>query len=112
MAARSRVIPAPLQSLWVAKRFRALGADVVYYTMDEPLFYGHFFKGANSCQNSIEELSADVAQKVRQVWEQYPAAQIGDVEPMGVLQGGLVDLEHWLDAFKSAAGRPLSFLCP
>jgi hypothetical protein len=102
---------APLQSVWVAKRFKGLGGKVVYYTMDEPLWYGHFFNGANACNSSIEELSADVADKIRQVREQFPAAEIGDVEPMGVVKSGLADLEQWLDAFQRATGKPLSFLC-
>lgn len=102
---------APLQSLWVAKRFKALGGDVVYYAMDEPLWFGHFFNGANACHSSVEALIADIGKKVDDIRSQYPAAEIGDVEPMGVINSGLSDLEKWLDAFQAATGKPLSFLC-
>jgi hypothetical protein len=102
---------APLQSLSVAKRFKALGGDVVYFDMDEPLFYGHFFNGTNACHSPVDELIADVADKVKQVRSQYPEVQIGEAEPiMAVTQFGLADLEKWLDAFQAATGKPLSFL--
>ncbi len=102
---------AALQSLAVAKRFKALGGDVVYFDMDEPLFYGHFFNGTNACHSSVDELIADVADKVKQVRGQFPEVQIGEAEPiMAVTEFGLADLEKWLDAFQAATGKPLSFL--
>ncbi len=102
---------ASLQSLAVAKRFKALGGDVVYFDMDEPLYYGHFFNGTNACHSSLDELIADVAEKVKQVRSQFPEVKIGEAEPiMAVTKFGLADLEKWLDAFQVATGKPLSFL--
>jgi hypothetical protein len=100
-----------LQSVSVAKRFKALGADVVYLDMDEPLYYGHFFNGTNACHSSLDELIADVAAKIRQVRTQFPKAQFGEAEPIiAVTKSGLSDLERWLDAFQSTTGKPLAFL--
>jgi hypothetical protein len=102
---------APLQSIWVAKRFKALGADVVSFTMDEPLYYGHFFNGTNACRSSVEELIVDAAKKIKQVRSQFPEIEIGEVEPIiAVTRSGLAELEKWLDGLKAATGRPLSFL--
>jgi hypothetical protein len=102
---------APLQSLSVAKHFKVLGGDVVYYDMDEPLYYGHFFNGTNACQSSMDDLIADVAEKVKQVRSQFPGAEIGESEPIpAVTKFGLADLERWLDSFQLATGKPLSFL--
>ena len=100
-----------MQSLAVAKRFRSLGADVTYFDMDEPLYFGHFFEGTNACRTSLGDLMADVSQKIRQVSAQYPNAQFGEAEPIvAITRSGLVDLEHWLDTFQSATGKPLAFL--
>jgi hypothetical protein len=102
---------ASLQSLSVAQHFKALGADVVYFDMDEPLYYGHFFNGVNACHSSIDELIADVAEKVKQLRSQFPDVKIGDAEPIiAVTKFGLADLEKWLDAFQVATGERLSFL--
>src|ERR1019366_8727288 len=73
---------APLQSIWVAKRFKALGGDVLFFTMDEPLYYGHFFNGTNACHNSVDELIADAAEKINQVRSQFPGVEIGEAEPI------------------------------
>jgi hypothetical protein len=102
---------AALQSLSVAKRFKALGANVVYFDMDEPLYFGHFFSGANACHSSVDALIADVAEKVKQVRSQFPEVEIGEAEPViAVTKFGLADLEKWLDAFQVATGKRLSFL--
>jgi hypothetical protein len=98
------------QSAMVARHFKSLGAQVAYYDMDEPLFYGHFFNGANACHSAIAELASDVAAKVKQVQAEYPDAQIGETEPvMAVTKQGLAELEQWLDAYQAATGKPLAF---
>jgi hypothetical protein len=102
---------APRQSIWVAKRFKALGADVVSFTMDEPLYYGHFFNGTNACHSSVDELIADAAEKIKQVRSQFPGVEIGEAEPIIAVTGsGLAELEKWLDGLQAATGKPLSFL--
>lgn len=100
-----------LQSLEVAKRFNALGASVAYFDMDEPLYFGHFFNGPNACHSPLDQLIADVSEKIREVRTQYPQAQFGESEPiMAVTEFGLGDLEHWLDAFELQTHKPLAFL--
>ena len=51
----------------VAHRLLRLGATLDYLSMDEPLFYGHYFKGRGtitSCQDSIAELARAALQSV------------------------------------------------
>jgi hypothetical protein len=99
------------QSHAVAQHFKALGAEVAYFVMDEPLFYGHFFNGTNACHSAVEDLIADVAEKVEQVRSQYAEVPVGETEPIiAVTKYGLTDLDHWLDAFAAATGKPLAFL--
>jgi hypothetical protein len=102
---------APLQSLSLAKRVKALGGDVAYYTMDEPLYYGYFFSGDQACHSSVDDLVADIAEKIKHVRSQFPAAQIGEAEPVpAITKLGLVDLEKWLNAYQAATGGHLSYL--
>jgi hypothetical protein len=98
------------QSLSVARKLRALGGEVQYLGMDEPLYFGHVYGRKNACRSSIPEIAHDVAAKIRQVWSVFPSARIGDVEPVGIEYGDwLDDLEHWFDAFRSATGQELAF---
>ncbi len=92
-----------------AKRVQSLQGEPQFYDMDEPLFYGHYYDGPNACHSSIEEIAADVAEKVRQVRSVFPNVQIGESEPIHP-PVSLDDLEKWFDAFKKATGTPLAFL--
>ncbi len=44
----------------VAKPLKA-GANLEQVGMDEPLWFGHFYRGKNACQSSIPELASRVA---------------------------------------------------
>jgi hypothetical protein len=98
------------QPLHNAQRLRAAAADVRYFDMDEPLYYGHVFNGRGACHTSIVDIAKDVAVKVKQVQAIYPDAKFGDVEPMGVPDDAwLSDVEQWLDAYQAATGQRLAF---
>jgi hypothetical protein len=79
--------------------------------MDEPLWFGHNFAGRNACHASIEDIAADVATKVADIRSVFPAAQVGDIEPVGVPnEHWLADLESWLAAFRGRSGENLAFV--
>jgi hypothetical protein len=63
------------QSLVIARQLKALGADVRYYGMDEPLYFGHVFDKKNACHSSIPDLANDVGNKVRMVQSVFPSAR-------------------------------------
>jgi hypothetical protein len=103
---------APGETAVVARRMKALGAEPRYYGMDEPLFFGHMFRGPNACRSSVEDVVRDVAAKVRQVREVFPSVRIGDAEPFMAIatKPGLAVLENWLDAYAASVGERLAFL--
>lgn len=101
---------APGQPLSYARRLKAAGADVGYFSMDEPLYYGHVSNLKGTCHTPIADLAKDVALKVKQVQSVYPGVGFGDVEPMGIPDANwLADLEQWFDAYQAATGQPLAF---
>lgn len=102
----------PGQTLAIAKHVKALGAEPMYYDMDEPLWYGHYYKGANACKNDLTTIAQDVAEKVKQVRDMFPGVKIGESEPLiaVVEQDGIAGLEKWLEAYRRAVGEPLGFI--
>ncbi len=95
--------------LRAVQKLRRLDDNVVGFGLDEPVVLGHFYSGANACNYSIHKVARRVALTVRAVLGIYPHAQIGDTESPTVEAPDMwaVDLSHWLDAYKTAAGRPL-----
>jgi hypothetical protein len=98
------------QTLSFAQHVKALGGSPAYYDMDEPLFYGHQYNGANACHTDLNTLAQDVAEKVKQVRGMFPDVKIGESEPLAVAQDGTAALEQWLDAYQRAVGEPLGFM--
>jgi hypothetical protein len=97
----------PDENLLVAKRLKRLGADLTYMTVDEALFFGHYFKGKNACQYPIADLAASFAREARQVRSVFPDAQLIDTEPSSGIPSA-VEFGQWLDALdrELGAGAP------
>lgn len=101
---------APHQALADARLLKSYGANVRYFAMAQPLYYGHSYRGRRACHASIEEVARSVAQVVQEVRSIYPDARFGDVEPMGFQDPRwLHDLETWFDAYQAATGRRLAY---
>lgn len=106
---------APAQVPWLVARLKRLGAVPLYFGMDEPLWYGHIYTGASACQATTSTLIADIASKVADIRSVFPAAAIGETEPLGAVMAldpvdrTLPNFTAWLDAFKSATGTPLAY---
>ena len=47
----------------IAKRLKRLGVDVQWFSLDEPLQFGHLYKGANACRYSVREVANRLAQQ-------------------------------------------------
>jgi len=102
---------APGQTRQIANNVKALGSVPKAYSMDEPLYYGHFYTGTNACQTDLPTLIQQVAQSVRDARSVFPGVEIGETEPiMAVTQGGLTDLSNWLDFYQQTIGEPLGFM--
>jgi hypothetical protein len=107
----------------LARKLLIAGANVKYIAMDEPLYFGHYFKGRPNgqpgCQSSLKEVAALVAPSLQEYIKAFAAIQIGDTEPaaiaddtVGCCEGAKWrdDLLQWVNDFRSATGRPLAFL--
>jgi hypothetical protein len=108
--------PVALHEL-IAKKIKQAGGVVKYIAMDEPLFYGHYFKGKPrgqpGCQSSIREVAALAAQSLAVYIREFPGVVIGDTEPSNALTrqpNWQDDFATWTTEFRAATGRPLAFL--
>jgi len=106
----------------LAARIKSLGGILSYIAMDEPLWYGHFATstsqpGARVCLATIDQVAANVAHAIAEVREIFPDVAVGDIEPVSSLYADRasssdrpIALQHWIDAFARASGRPLAFV--
>jgi hypothetical protein len=96
----------------IMRRLKKLGADLKYVVMDEPLYFGHFYKGPGGCQYSLDALVDAIVPNVKAVLQEYPDTQIGETEPVGstLPQDWLADLSKYIDLYQKKVGKPLSFI--
>ncbi|MGA8903087.1 hypothetical protein, partial [Bradyrhizobium sp.] len=50
----------------IARRIKAAGGELVYVTMDGPLYSGHYFNGPNACHSTIENVAERAAAVMRE----------------------------------------------
>jgi hypothetical protein len=102
---------APGEAVAAAQRIKSLGGVIQYFTMDEPVYYGHYWGGRNACHSSIADIAKEAAEKIRRVREVFPQVQFGDVEPPQGFPPAtwLADLQTWFDAFHADTGQPLAY---
>ena len=101
----------------LALRLKRLHADLAAVRMDEPLWYGHAWKGSAKiapCIKPIAELAQEAAAKLKALRTVYPGVSIYDIEPVGVPPAVAPDwhgdLQQWLAAYRRAMGEPLAGL--
>ena len=94
-----------------ALRIKRLGGTLAYLTMDEPLWYGHYYKGPNACQSDVETIARDVAQNIGPVRRIFPEIQVGDIEPVPSTEppDWLEEIGDWTNKFSKATGQKLDF---
>ena len=103
-------------------RFRSLGANLQYVSMDEPFWFGHLFNGEKRgssapCRAEINDIARNVANNVAVIRSSYPNVAIGEDEPLpnpyrhAEVPPDLVDqMQRWMDAFARTTGQPLAFI--
>lgn len=100
----------------ISKKIKHAGGVIKYIAMDEPLFYGHYFKGKPGgqpgCQSDIEQVAALSVGTLAAYRQEFPDVVVGDIEPADLARevDWAQDLEAWATAFKKHAGGPLAFL--
>jgi hypothetical protein len=93
-----------------ARRVRRLGGRLDYVVMDEPLTFGHEYRGRRACRYTIAETATGAAAMAATVAAVFPDVKLCDVEAVDHFQGEdwLLRFENWLDEFQKAAGRAFS----
>jgi hypothetical protein len=97
----------------IAQRIHAAGGTLTYVTMDEPLYFGHYYDGMNACHSSIENVAERAAAIIHEYCAVFPELQVGDTEPVPSLNKQphwRSDYQQWLKAFRAATGMPIRFL--
>jgi hypothetical protein len=96
----------------VMARVSRLSGNLLYVAMDEPLWFGRHASGPNACHFSISEIAAKSAAQILTIRRFFPAARIGDIEPIGKREpedwGN--EVSQWTKAYQNAVGEPLHFL--
>lgn len=100
------------ETLVAAKRLQTAGADLKYIVFDEPLYFGHFFRGGRNtvgCQLSLSDVLGQIGEREQALRAAIPGIRIGDVEPFGLADVGTSDwtsaYQTWLTAYRQANGH-------
>jgi hypothetical protein len=109
----------PGGSDYVAMRIEWLGGDLAYIGIDEALWFGRWYSGANACHSALDAIAADVAANFKAYQMVFPNVRVGDVEPFGPPPGGDKPGSSWakttedINALQARTGAPLAFFhCP
>ncbi|MES2310523.1 MAG: hypothetical protein V4507_16845 [Verrucomicrobiota bacterium] len=94
------------------RRIKNLGGTVAYVTMDEPLYFGHYYTGDHQVNASIVDLANNVALNLQKIISIFPNVVIGDVEPVDILPKDTLNskMQQWLTAYQNSMHRPIAFL--
>jgi hypothetical protein len=98
----------------LAQHIKKKGGDLAYIAMDEPLWYGHHFHGANACQWSPEYLARQIAGELKGVREIFPDVKVGDIEPIAPAPPQPADWTDqvlaWTRTWRQITGEPFDFV--
>jgi hypothetical protein len=100
----------------ISQKIKKAGGVISYLAMDEPLWYGHYYKGRPGaqpgCQSSIDEIVKLMAPTLGVYREEFPDIVVGEVEPTDVAEQSnwQADLSAWATQFRQSTGKPLAFL--
>lgn len=93
-----------------AEIIKTMGGTLAYVAMDEPLWFGHAYSGANACQTPLSELARAVSTQVARVRGVFPDVKIIDTEPVGTTLGSawIEQVGNWLNEYRRATNEPLA----
>ena len=99
-----------------SQKIKAAGGVIRYLAMDEPLWFGHYFKGRPGgqpgCQSSIDQILELIKEPLSVYTEEFPNIVIGDTEPTDIAEQPhwKEDVSAWANGFRRATGHPLAFM--
>jgi hypothetical protein len=97
----------------IARRIKDAGGELTYITMDEPLWFGHYYDGPDACHSSIANVAERAAAIIREYRNVFPHVIVGDTEPYPALtkRPGWQDAyKQWLQAFQGSVGQSIGFM--
>jgi hypothetical protein len=100
----------------ISQKIKAAGGTLAYLAMDEPLWYGHYFKGRPGgqpgCQSAIPDIIKLIQPTLAVYRAAFPDALIGDIEPTVIAEqpGWQNDVDAWANGYRQANGKPLAFM--
>ena len=103
----------PASNARVVAKLQAAGIPVRSISMDEPLYFGHYYDGQNACLSSIDNVAERVSKILGLYLKAFPEASVIDTEPFPAISSHpswQSDYQDWMIAFRAAVGRPLTAL--
>lgn len=96
----------------LAQRIKRNGGELAYIAMDEPLWYGHHVRSANTCQWSPEYIARQILGELKQVREIFPDVKVGDIEPIAAPQPADWNdqIIAWTRTWRQVTGEPFAFV--
>ncbi|HEY5096297.1 MAG TPA: hypothetical protein VII69_14385 [Candidatus Eremiobacteraceae bacterium] len=93
-------------------RLKALGAPAPFIKVDEPYYFGNVVTDPRACHWPIPQVAVDVGAYARLVKTVYPAAVVGDVEPIianAYAPDVVTAIGRWHDTYRAVTGAPFPF---
>jgi hypothetical protein len=100
----------------ISGKIKKAGGSIAYVAMDEPLWFGRYYKGLPGkqpgCRLSVEKVIDLVMPVLRVYRDEFPTVKIGDIEPSGVAYQPEWQSEtrRWLQGLRERLGSRISFM--
>jgi hypothetical protein len=99
-----------------SEKIKKAGGVIRFIAMDEPLWFGHYFKGRPGgqpgCRSSVDQILELIKDPLSVYAEEFPNIIVGDTEPTDIAEqnGWKDDVSAWVTGFRNHMGRPLAFM--
>jgi hypothetical protein len=100
----------------ISEKIRKAGGVIRFIAMDEPLWFGHYFKGRPGgqpgCQSSVAQILELIKGPLSVYAESFPNIVVGDTEPTDIAEQNhwKEDVSEWVSGFRNQMGHPLAFM--
>jgi hypothetical protein len=100
----------------VSGKIKHAGGSIQFIAMDEPLWFGHYFKGRPGgqpgCLSSIGQILELMREPLAVYAEEFRNIVVGDTEPTVIAEQDhwRDDVSAWANGFRNQFGRPLAFV--
>jgi len=98
-----------------SEKIKQAGGSIRFIAMDEPVWFGHYFKerpgGQPGCHSSIAQILELIKEPLAVYAEEFPGVVVGDTEPTDIAEQDhwRDDLSAWAIGFRDKTGHPLAF---